>query len=276
LIIAFFLNYWLKFNLKSTRLVFFKILVFPLMFNDIELNKLMKNKNILVITPTYNEADNIDQFISAVLERNVSLLIVDDNSPDGTGDIVKNLKNKYEYLFSIHRKEKLGLGSAYKEGFSWGINNGFQYIIEMDADFSHRLIDLDKLIENANKADLVLGSRYIPGGGSIGWDRKRKLLSLSANFLTKLVIGTHTKDITSGFRLYSSSSLNTVDYENVSSDGYAFQIEMLYLYFIKNMKILEVPIQFEERRLGKSKMSNKIIYEAIQLLLKLIKKRFFS
>ena len=250
------------------------------MFNDIELNKLMKNKNILVITPTYNEADNIDQFISAVLQRNVSLLIVDDNSPDGTGDIVKNLKNKYEYLFSIHRKEKLGLGSAYKEGFSWGIKNGFQYIIEMDADFSHRLIDLDNLIENANKADLVLGSRYIPGGGSIGWDRKRKLLSSSANFLTKLVIGTHTKDITSGFRLYSSSSLNTVDYENVSSDGYAFQIEMLYLYFIKNMKVLEVPIQFEERRLGKSKMSNKIIFEAIQLLLKLImkriKKRFFS
>ena len=110
--------------------------------------------------------------------------------------------------------------------------------------------------------------------------QKRKLLSSSANFLTKLVIGTHTKDITSGFRLYSSSSLNTVDYENVSSDGYAFQIEMLYLYFIKNMKVLEVPIQFEERRLGKSKMSNKIIYEAIQLLLKLImkriKKRFFS
>ena len=145
----------------------------------------------------------------------------------------------------------------------------------MDADFSHRLIDLDKLIENANKADLVLGSRYIPGGGSIGWDRKRKLLSSSANFLTKLVIGTHTKDITSGFRLYSSSSLKTVDYENISSDGYAFQIEMLYLYFIKNMKVIEVPIQFEERRLGKSKMSNKIIYEAIRLLLKLIKKRFF-
>ena len=188
----------------------------------------MKNKNMLVI-PTYNEADNIDQFISAVLERNVSLLIVD---IDGTGDIVKNLKNKYEYL-SIHRKEKLGLGSAYKEGFGWGIKNGFQYMVEMDADFSHRLIDLDNLIENANKADLVLGSRYIAGGGSIGWDRKRKLLSSSANFLTKLVIGTHTKDITSGFRLYSSSSLNTVDYENVSSDGYAFQIEMLYLCLLK-------------------------------------------
>ena len=239
----------------------------------------MKNKNILVITPTYNEAGNIEQFISSVLTRNVSLLIVDDNSPDGTGDIIKNLEKQIDSLFSIHRIEKMGLGSAYKEGFRWAIKNGFKYIVEMDADFSHRLIDLDKLIENAEKGDLILGSRYTQGGGSIGWDRKRKLLSSSANLITRLVIGTQTKDITSGFRIYTTSSLTKVNYENVSSDGYAFQIEMFYLYFITNKKVLEVPIQFEERRLGKSKMNNKIIFEAIQLLYKLmirrINKRFF-
>ena len=233
----------------------------------------MKNTNILIITPTYNEAENVEQFISSVLERNVSLLIVDDNSPDGTGDIIKNLENQYDCLFSIHRKEKLGLGSAYKEGFRWAISNGFKYIVEMDADFSHRLIDLDKLIENAEKGDLILGSRYTPGGGSIGWDRKRKLLSYSANLITRLLIGTQIRDITSGFRLYNSSSLNNIKYESVSSDGYAFQIEMFYLYFIANKKVVEIPILFEERRLGKSKMNKKIIYEAIQLLVKLLAKR---
>ena len=233
----------------------------------------MKNINILVITPTYNEAENIKQFISSVLERNVSLLIVDDNSPDGTGNIIKNLENQYDSLFSIHRMEKLGLGSAYKEGFRWAISNGFEYIVEMDADFSHRIIDLDKLIENAKNGDLILGSRYTPGGGSIGWDKKRKLLSYSANLITRLVIGTQIRDITSGFRIYTSSSLNNIEYESVSSDGYAFQIEMFYLYYITNKKIIEIPILFEERRLGKSKMNKKIISEAIQLLIKLLGKR---
>lgn len=233
----------------------------------------MKNIDILIITPTYNEAENIEQFVSSVLERNVSLLIVDDNSPDGTGDIIKNLENQYDFLFSIHRIEKLGLGSAYKEGFRWAISNGFKYIVEMDADFSHRLIDLDKLIENSEKGDLILGSRYTPGGGSIGWDRKRKLLSYSANLITRLVIGTQIRDITSGFRIYTTSSLNNIKYESVSSDGYAFQIEMFYLYYIANKKVIEIPILFEERRLGKSKMNKKIISEAIQLLIKLLGKR---
>jgi len=145
--------------------------------------------------------------------------------------------------------------------------------VEMDADFSHRLIDLDKLIENSEKGDLILGSRYTPGGGSIGWDRKRKLLSYSANLITRLVIGTQIRDITSGFRIYTTSSLNNIKYESVSSDGYAFQIEMFYLYYIANKKVIEIPILFEERRLGKSKMNKKIISEAIQLLIKLLGKR---
>ncbi|MDC3404572.1 polyprenol monophosphomannose synthase [Acidimicrobiia bacterium] len=233
----------------------------------------MNNKKILVITPTYNEVENIEEFVSLVLKKSVSLLIVDDNSPDGTGKVITELKKQFNNLYSIHRVGRLGLGSAYKEGFQWAINNKFQYVIEMDADFSHRLVDLDELIKNAGESDLILGSRYIPGGGSIGWDRKRKLLSASANLITRLIIGTQTKDITSGFRLYTSSSLNNVDYKSVSSDGYAFQIEMFYLYFIADKKILEIPIQFEERRLGKSKMNNKIIIEALLLLQKLLLKR---
>tara|TARA_B100001996_G_C18642351_1_gene586097 strand:+ start:363 stop:1079 length:717 start_codon:yes stop_codon:yes gene_type:complete len=233
----------------------------------------MDNKKFLVITPTYNEAENIEQFITSVLKKDVSLLIVDDNSPDGTGDVIKKIKKEISNVYSIHRSGKKGLGSAYKEGFQWAIDNNYEYIIEMDADFSHRMKDLDKLINNADKADLLLGSRYVLGGGSIGWDRKRKLLSSSANLLTKFIIGTSANDITTGFRLYSSHTLKKLNYKNISSDGYAFQIEMFYLYFIEGNSIMEIPIQFEERRLGKSKMSKKIILEALLLIFKLMYKR---
>jgi len=234
----------------------------------------MSNKSVLVITPTYNESENIKSFINKIIKKDLSLLIIDDNSPDGTSEIVRSLQNEFKNLYLIIREKKLGLGSAYKEGFSWGIDNGFKNLVEMDADFSHRMVDLDKLISSIESADLILGSRYVNGGGSIGWDNKRKLLSKYANLISKFVIRTKVNDLTTGFRVYTASSLKLVKYGAVKSDGYAFQIEMVSLYLNNKFNVKEVPIIFEERRLGKSKMSWKIILEAAVLLTKIFLKNF--
>ena len=226
----------------------------------------MKKKNLLVIVPTYNESENITSFINLILKKDLDLLIVDDNSPDNTGIIVNELIKKYNNLYQISRKQKLGLGSAYKEGFKWAINNNYSHIVIMDADFSHRFLDLDKLILIIDDTDLLLGSRYITGGGSEGWDWKRKLLSSLANKISRTIIGTKLNDLTTGFRIYNASTLSTTNFEDVTSDGYAFQIEMVNLFLEKKRFIKEVPIIFEERRLGKSKMDKKIIIEALILL----------
>ena len=226
----------------------------------------MKKNNLLVIVPTYNEAENINSFINLILKKDLDLLIIDDNSPDNTGKIVNELIKSFPNLYKIDRNKKLGLGSAYKEGFKWAINNDYSHIVTMDADFSHRFNDLDNLIAELNSADLILGSRYVLYGGSEGWDWKRKLLSLSANKVSKTIIGTKLNDLTTGFRIYNTKALKTTKFENVSTDGYAFQIEMVYLFLDNRKLIKEVPIIFEERRLGKSKMNDRIIFEALILL----------
>ncbi len=218
--------------------------------------------------PTYNEIDNIEAFLNEISKLNVSVLVVDDNSPDKTGDLVSNLSNTSNKINLLRRSEKLGLGSAYRDGFKWGIENNFLHIIEMDADFSHRFEDLESMLSVSTDNDVVIGSRYILGGGSLGWDRKRKILSKSANFISRLILKTKTKDMTSGFRCYSTSSLRKIKYQNTKSDGYSFQIEMTMRSEVLKLKIREVPIIFNERRLGKSKMSKKIIYEALFFLLK--------
>ncbi len=218
--------------------------------------------------PTYNEIDNIEAFLNEISKLNVSVLVVDDNSPDKTGDLVSNLSNTSNKINLLRRSEKLGLGSAYRDGFKWGIENNFLHIIEMDADFSHRFEDLECMLSVSTDNDVVIGSRYILGGGSLGWDRKRKILSKSANFISRLILKTKTKDMTSGFRCYSTSSLRKIKYQNTKSDGYSFQIEMTMRSEVLKLKIREVPIIFNERRLGKSKMSKKIIYEALFFLLK--------
>ena len=224
-------------------------------------------ENILIITPTFNEKENIEPFINSVMGLDLSLLIVDDNSPDKTYEVVKKLQKKYKNLFLIQRAKKLGLGSAYKEGFDWGIEKKYDYIIEMDADFSHRFEDLTNMISHIDDYDFILGSRYVYGGGSEGWDYKRKMLSLKANQLTKKIIKTNINDLTTGFRIYKVDSLSKLNYSNLISDGYSFQIEMAYLFIKYNFKINEVPIIFLESRLGKSKMSWKIIIEAFKTLL---------
>ena len=218
--------------------------------------------------PTYNEIENIETFLNEISKLNISVLVVDDNSPDKTGDLVSNLSKTSNKINLLRRSEKLGLGSAYRDGFKWGIENNFLHIIEMDADFSHRFEDLESMLSVSTDNDVVIGSRYISGGGSLGWDRKRKILSKSANFISRLILKTKTKDMTSGFRCYSASSLNKIKYQNTKSDGYSFQIEMTMRSEVLKLKIREVPIIFNERRLGKSKMSKKIIYEALFFLLK--------
>jgi len=229
---------------------------------------------ILVVTPTYNEAENITNFCNSILDLNLDLLIVDDSSPDKTYEIVQELQKINEKLFLILRSEKKGLGSAYKEGFEWALKQNYDFIVEMDADFSHSIKDLERMLLRKNSADLILGSRYIDEGGSEGWDFKRKTLSYTANLVTRIIIGTNIRDLTTGFRIYKSEKLQLTDFKDIKSDGYSFQIEMANLFLKKTFTILEVPIIFYERRLGKSKMDSTIIIEAFSTLLLLFLDRF--
>ena len=221
----------------------------------------------LVVIPTYNEIDNIEDFVNQIIKINVDILIVDDNSPDGTGDLVQKLSENLLQVNLLKRSGKLGLGSAYRDGFKWGLNEGYKYLIEMDADFSHSFSDLNNILQNSKNFDVVIGSRYIPGGGSNGWDFKRKLLSSYANKLSKVLLRSKINDMTSGFRSYSSEALNEINYFSTKSDGYSFQIEMTIRSIEKKLSIKEVPIIFTERSLGNSKMSKKIVFEAFLFLL---------
>ena len=222
----------------------------------------------LVIIPTYNEIDNIEEFIIQISNFDVSVLIVDDNSPDGTGKVVDEITKINKKINLMKRNEKLGLGSAYRDGFKWGLDKGYSYLLEMDADFSHRFEDLVKILEASSSADMIIGSRYIEEGGSIGWDIRRKMLSSFANKLSKFLLKTKINDMTSGFRCYSNKALSEINYGTTKSDGYAFQVEMSARAVQKQLSIKEVPIIFNERRLGNSKMSKKIVYEAFLYLVK--------
>ena len=221
----------------------------------------------LVVIPTYNEIDNIEDFVDQIIKIDVDILIVDDNSPDGTGDLVEKLSENLSQVNLLKRSGKLGLGSAYRDGFKWGLTEGYKYLIEMDADFSHSFSDLKNILQNSKNFDVVIGSRYIPGGGSNGWDFKRKLLSSYANKLSKVLLRSKINDMTSGFRSYSSEALNEINFFSTKSDGYSFQIEMTIRSIEKKLSIKEVPIIFTERSLGNSKMSKKIVYEAVLFLL---------
>ena len=230
----------------------------------------------LVVIPTYNEIDNIEEFIIQISNFDVSVLIVDDNSPDGTGKVVEDITKINKKINLMKRNDKLGLGSAYREGFKWGLDKGYNYLLEMDADFSHRFEDLVKILEASSSADMIIGSRYIEEGGSIGWDTRRKMLSSFANKLSKFLLKTKINDMTSGFRCYSNKALLEISYATTKSDGYAFQVEMSARAVQKQLSIKEVPIIFNERRLGNSKMSKKIVYEAFLYLVKNGMKRWLK
>tara|TARA_B100001287_G_C22686384_1_gene533915 strand:+ start:276 stop:971 length:696 start_codon:yes stop_codon:yes gene_type:complete len=220
----------------------------------------------IVIFPTYNEKLNIVEIINNVLSEGFEVLVIDDNSPDKTYELVESsfLSNKKVNL--IKRKEKMGLGSAYREGFAWAIKKNYDYIIEMDADFSHKIQDLVRLNKSKDKNKLIIGSRYIPNGEIVGWDFKRKLLSKYANKFAKFITKSSVNDLTSGFRIYSRNILENIDFSSTKSNGYAFQIEMTLIVATQGFIIEEVPISFEERKFGKSKLDFEIIQEALKYL----------
>ena len=233
----------------------------------------------LVIIPTYNEKENIESIVNTVLafDTGYHILVVDDNSPDGTGDIVEKMRlEEKERLHILHRKEKNGLGPAYIAGFKYGLAQGYDYIFEMDADFSHKPKDLDRLLHRCKQADcdLAIGSRYTKGGG-VGetWGWYRHLLSFSASIYVRMVTFMPVMDPTAGFICYHKSVLEKIDFDNLSFTGYAFQIEMKYSAYRRGFKLKEVPITFDDRELGESKMNTSIVGEAI---LGVLKMRFFK
>lgn len=226
----------------------------------------------VVIVPTYNEKDNIATVINKLTALNLDLhiLVIDDNSPDGTGDIVKNLQKKNEHIFMIERSGKLGLGTAYVRGFHWALERGYKYILEMDADLSHNPNDVPRLIKACKKgADLTIGSRYSEGVNVVNWPIKRLLLSYGANKYTRIVTRMPVKDTTAGFKCFHRDVLEAIDLSKVKSSGYSFQIEMNFRAWKKGFKITEVPIIFIERSEGHSKMSKSIVYEAVFMVWKL-------
>ena len=223
--------------------------------------------NSLVIIPTYDEKENVSDIIQAVfgLGADLDILIVDDGSPDGTAEIVKKLQEEYKNLHLLERKGKLGLGTAYIEGFQFALENNFEFVFEMDADFSHNPVDLIALknaCENEGH-DLAIGSRYISGVNVINWPMDRVLMSYCASLYVQFITGIPIKDTTAGFKCYRRKVLETIGPENVHFVGYAFQIEMKFLTWKYGFKIKEVPIVFTDRTKGQSKMSRGIFKEAV-------------
>ena len=233
----------------------------------------------LIIIPTYNELANAPILIERIFKHipDAHILIIDDGSPDKTGEKIKEIQRRYPGLFLLERASKSGLGSAYRTGFAWGLERGYEELIEMDADLSHRVRDLKKMIDAKElqpDVDLVIGSRWIPGGKTENWSRGRELLSRAANLYVRAMLGLGVRDSTAGFRIYSSSMLKRLNMESIKSEGYSFQIEMTRAVHELDGKIIEVPITFRERENGVSKMSKKIVGEAMILVTLWSLKRF--
>jgi dolichol-phosphate mannosyltransferase len=236
----------------------------------------MNNK--IVIIPTYNEIDNAENIIRKVmsLQPEFDLLIVDDNSPDGTGNVVINLQKEFNRLHLLSRKEKNGLGTAYIEGFKWCLQHKYDYIFEMDADFSHNPDDLIRLYKACeNGADLAIGSRYITGVNVVNWPMNRVLMSYYASSYVRMITGMNIRDTTAGFVCYKRNLLETIELDKIKFRGYAFQIEMKYTASKYGFKIVEVPIIFTDRTQGESKMSKGIFKEAILGVISLKLKSLF-
>lgn len=232
---------------------------------------------VLVVIPTFNEIDTVARTIELVLhyQPEVDVLVVDDNSPDGTGNLIKTLMNENPKIHLLSRAKKAGLGTAYLAGFDFGIDRGYQYIVEMDADGSHRAEDLSKLLAAVTSADLVIGSRWVPGGAVENWPALRKLVSRLGNVYARIILGTSIVDMTSGFRVFRTEFLERIIHPAVSSHGYSFQVELAYRA-AKEGTVVEVPITFVERIQGKSKMTLAIVLEALTRVTFWGIKRIFS
>tara|TARA_B100000745_G_C20102503_1_gene377179 strand:+ start:83 stop:799 length:717 start_codon:yes stop_codon:yes gene_type:complete len=221
--------------------------------------------NTLIISPTYNEKKNISSLIEIILsiDENYHILIIDDNSPDGTANIVKELQLKYKNLFLEERPGKAGLGTAYKYGFNWALRRNYENIIQMDADLSHDPKEITEMVRLLNNYDLVIGSRYIDGVSVVHWPIKRLILSYGANVYARIITGLPIKDSTGGFKAWKRKVLDSIDLNGVKSQGYSFQIEMNWRAWQKKFSIFEHPIIFSDRTIGESKMSKKIMFEAV-------------
>lgn len=230
-------------------------------------------KNLLAIIPTYNEKENIVTVIERVLatDPRVAVLIVDDSSPDGTGAIVEKMAKKEPRIHFVSRPGKQGLGTAYVAGFSWALEKGYDAVVEIDADLSHNPEDIVRMLQMAEQedADFVIGSRYVNGVNVINWPLKRLLLSYFASVYSRIATGMPFRDLTAGFALIRTEALRAIDLKGIRSNGYSFQIEVKFKIWKKGFKLVECPIVFTERRLGQSKMSKKIVYEAIWMVWKL-------
>ncbi len=231
------------------------------------------NKTLIII-PTYNEMDNIKNLIHELLELypNSNILIVDDNSPDGTSDFVKKMGDQDKRIHLLWREKKMGLGTAYVAGFKYMLENGYDYAVQMDADFSHDPKDIEKFMKKLNEYDLIIGSRYKTGVNVINWPMRRLLLSYFANYYSRFITGLPIHDCTGGFKCFKRDVLKSIDLSKIKSNGYSFQIEMNFKAWKKGFKLGEVPIIFTDRVQGKSKMNRKIIFEAVYMVWKL---RFF-
>jgi dolichol-phosphate mannosyltransferase len=222
----------------------------------------------LLIIPTYNEIKNIDRIIRTVLSKakDLEVLVMDDNSPDGTADAVKALMQSESRVHIIERPGKMGLGSAYVTGFKYALDQGYEFILEMDADFSHNPDDVPRLLEAAQKYDLVIGSRYSNGVNIVNWPFKRLMISYFASKYVRIITGMPIKDPTGGFKCFRRKVLEAIDLDKILSDGYAFQIEMNFKAWTKGFHIKEIPIVFTERSEGESKMSKNIVWEAVWMV----------
>ena len=229
-------------------------------------------KKALIIIPTFNEAENIVNIINELVAINyeevtIEILVVDDNSSDGTAMLVKNLN--YKRVHIIERPSKLGLGTAYIRGFKFAIENNFDYVFEMDADFSHDPKAIPAFLDKLKEYDLVIGSRYIQGIAVVNWPLRRLMISIGASYYSRMITFLPVKDVTAGFMSYRVDSLKQIDLDKVKSNGYSFQIEMKFRMWKKGFKLIEIPILFVDRRAGVSKMSRKIVYEAMYMVWKL-------
>lgn len=225
----------------------------------------------MVVVPTYNERDNIERLVADILaqDEGIEVLVVDDDSPDGTGEIVDRMAAGNPRLHALHRPGKLGLGSAYCDGFRLALDKGAEYIVEMDADFSHDPAMLPVFFEKMKDFDLVIGSRYLNGVSVVNWPLRRLMLSYFANVYTRYITGLKISDCTGGFKCFRRAVMESIDLSRIKSDGYSFQIEMNYRCVENGFRIGEIPIIFVDRHAGSSKMSRKIVREAVFIVWKL-------
>lgn len=239
----------------------------------------MPKEKSLVIIPTYNEIDNIEKVLNTLINLkipNIDILVIDDNSPDGTADLIERYSKNHPQVSIIKRVAKMGLGTAYIRGFKYAIENGYDYIFEMDADSSHDPNEIPNFLKAVEKADLVIGSRYVTGVNVINWPLSRLFISVMANKYSQIITGMPIHDCTSGFKCFKRKVLKAIPLDEISSSGYSFQIEMNFKAWKRDFIIKEIPIIFYDRTVGSSKMSKRIIMEAIFIVWKLKISSFFG